>query len=66
MNELISTFNIHDYHFIWYILCFIVCPRVALAVLLSIYCPIALLWKVIAWTIVVLSGVKINILRDKS
>ena len=39
---LINTFNIHDYHFVWYILGFVFAPRTTLTVLLCVYVPVEL------------------------
>ena len=46
-----NIFSIHHYHFIWYILGFIFAPRVTLAVLVSVYLPLSLVWKIIIWVL---------------
>ncbi len=40
--------DIHDYHWIWYVLGFLFAPRVVLAVFLCVYLPIGLPIKIIA------------------
>lgn len=60
MQELVNTFSIHDYHFVWYIIGFLTAPRITLTVLFSVYCPVALGWKIAAWFIAIFSGVSIS------
>lgn len=56
-------FSIHDYHWFWYIIGFLGLPKITLAVLLSVYCPVAIGWKIIAWIIAVASSVRIGVSR---
>ena len=46
--------NIHDYHIVWYIVGFLLVPRITLAVLVWLYLPVSLWVKVLASVIAVL------------
>jgi len=60
MQELINTFSIYNYHWACYVLGFLGFPRITLAILLSVYCPIAIGWKILACIIAVGSSISIN------
>jgi len=47
--------NIHSYHFIWYILGFLFAPRTTLAVLLTVYLPVNIWIKIVAWVLVTIA-----------
>lgn len=48
MDTIQATFSIYDYHLFWYILGFIIVPRLTLAILLCVYLPLSLIWKIFA------------------
>jgi len=45
--------DINNYHWVWYILGFLFSPRITLAVLLTVYCPVSIWLKIVAWIIAV-------------
>jgi hypothetical protein len=49
-------FNIHNYHWIWYIIGFIFAPKIVLLVLMSVYLPISITLKFLAWILVGVIG----------
>ncbi len=49
-------FDLHNYHFIWYIIGFLFAPRVTLAIIVSVYTPIALWLKICMWIIIFFSS----------
>ena len=60
MDVLMNTFSIYDYHWFWYLLGFLAAPRITLAVLFSVYCPVAIGWKIAAWFIAIATGVRVG------
>jgi hypothetical protein len=45
-----------NYHWVWYTLGFLFAPRITLAVIASVYLPIALGWKILIWFIAIVGG----------
>ena len=44
-----NIFCLHDYHWIWYIIGFTITPRLTLAIIVSVYAPVALWLKLCMW-----------------
>jgi len=63
-----NVWSLHDYHFVWYILGFLIAPRLTLAIIVSVYTPIALWLKIIMWLLVFAGGTskKDNVITVKA
>ncbi len=44
-----NIFDLNTYHWVWYIIGFIIAPRLTLAIIVTIYTPIALWLKILMW-----------------